>query len=105
MFVCLEESFTALLEKKVRLAESAKDSVCGHFQWLFTSHDNPGRVQPDGALRRVDKIGPINYKGLTTIWEEPTPAYYMYRQHYAHSAAGSVAGSSAASTPSAASIR
>ncbi|MDE6002330.1 MAG: beta-galactosidase, partial [Prevotella sp.] len=78
-----EESFTALLETKARLAESAKDSVCGHFQWLFTSHDNPGRVQPDGALRRVDKLGPINYKGLATIWEEPTPAYYMYRNRYA----------------------
>ena len=78
-----EESFTKLLETKARLAESAKDSVCGHFQWLFTSHDNPGRVQPDGALRRIDKIGPINYKGLTTIWEEPTPAYYMYQKRYA----------------------
>ena len=81
-----EESFTKLLETKARLAESAKDSVCGHFQWLFTSHDNPGRVQPDGAYRRIDKIGPINYKGLTTIWEEPTPGYYMYRQRYATSA-------------------
>ena len=78
-----EESFTQLLETKARLAESVSDSVCGHFQWLFASHDNPGRVQPDGALRRIDKIGPINYKGLTTIWEEPTPAYYMYRHRYA----------------------
>ena len=113
-----EESFTALLEKKARLAEqayyaqplsslqgndpvmgavappaafivgdgSAVDpplGVCGHFQWIFSSHDNPGRTQPDGALRRIDKIGPINYKGLTTIWEEPTPAYYMYQQRYA----------------------
>ncbi len=77
-----EENFTHLLETKARLADSARDSVCGHFQWLFTSHDNPGRVQPDGAYRRVDKIGPINYKGLTTIWEEPTPAYYMYRRRY-----------------------
>ena len=74
-----EESFTKLLETKARHAERAKDSVCGHFQWLFASHDNPGRTQPDGALRRIDKIGPINYKGLTTIWEEPTPAYYMYK--------------------------
>lgn len=89
-----EESFTALLEKKARLAEQAfsvvggspvdTTSVCGHFQWLFTSHDNPGRIQPDGALRRIDKVGPVNYKGLTTIWEEPTQAYYMYRQRYAH---------------------
>lgn len=92
-----EESFTALLEKKARLAEQAFTAgcdsvatnttsglgVCGHFQWLFASHDNPGRVQPDGAYRRIDKIGPINYKGLTTIWEEPTPAYYMYRNRYA----------------------
>ena len=77
-----EESFTKLLETKARLAESAQDSVCGHFQWLFVSHDNPGRNQPDGAYRRIDKIGPINYKGLATIWEEPTPAYYMYRERY-----------------------
>ena len=88
-----EESFTALLEKKARLAEQAfnvgcdsvatnNNGVCGHFQWIFSSHDNPGRNQPDGALRRIDKIGPINYKGLTTIWEEPTPAYYMYRNRY-----------------------
>ena len=77
-----EESFTRLLETKARLADSAKDSVCGHFQWIYISHDNPGRVQPDGAYRRIDKIGPINYKGLATIWEEPTPAYYMYRQRY-----------------------
>jgi predicted GH43/DUF377 family glycosyl hydrolase len=81
-----EESFTELLNLKARLAEKAfadttGQGVCGHFQWLFTSHDNPGRTQPDGALRRIDKIGPINYKGLTTIWEEPTPTYYMYRQH------------------------
>ena len=73
-----EESFTALLQLKARLAEHAADSVCGHFQWLLTSHDNPGRKQPDGAYRRIDKIGPINYKGLLTIWEEPTMAYYMY---------------------------
>ncbi|MBQ9656603.1 MAG: beta-galactosidase [Prevotella sp.] len=78
-----EENFTALLEKKALLAEKAfRDSlgVCGHFQWIFNTHDNPGRVQPDGALRRIDKIGPVNYKGLVTTWEEPTPAYYMYRQ-------------------------
>lgn len=77
-----EESFTKLLETKARLAESAQDSVCGHFQWLFVSHDNPGRNQPDGAYRRIDKIGPINYKGLATVWEEPTPAYYMYCERY-----------------------
>ena len=97
-----DESFTALLEKKARLAEQAfsvgcdsvatnNKGVCGHFQWIFSSHDNPGRNQPDAALRRIDKIGPLNYKGLTTIWEEPTPAYYMYRQRYAATTPGASA--------------
>ena len=97
-----EESFTALLEKKARLAEQAfsvgcdsvatnNKGVCGHFQWIFSSHDNPGRNQPDAALRRIDKIGPLNYKGLTTIWEEPTPAYYMYCQRYAATTPGASA--------------
>lgn len=78
-----EEQSTQLLMTKARLAEEARDSVCGHFQWIFASHDNPGRVQPDGAYRRIDKIGPINYKGLVTIWEEPSQAYYAYRHRYA----------------------
>lgn len=77
-----EEKYLGLLEKKVVLAESAKDSVCGQFHWLLVSHDNPGRRQPDEALRRVDKVGPFNYKGLFTIWDQPVDAYYMYQRHY-----------------------
>jgi hypothetical protein len=80
-----EDKFCELMGKKARLAEKAKDSVCGHFQWIFITHDNPGRVQPDGAYRRVDKIGPVNYKGLATIWEQPTKGYYMYRHMYVKS--------------------
>lgn len=71
-----------LLEKKIKLAESVKDSVCGQFQWIFSSHDNPGRRQPDEMHRAVDKVGPFNYKGLVSPWEEPTDAYYMYRANY-----------------------
>lgn len=77
-----EEKFCDILMKKVHLAEQVKDSICGHFQWLLTSHDNPGRRQPDEALRRVDKVGPFNHKGLFTIWDQPTDAYYLYQQHY-----------------------
>ena len=77
-----EERATDILETKVRLAESVADSVCGHFQWIFATHDNPGRVQPDGAWRMADKIGPVNFKGLTTVWEQPTDAYFMYRSNY-----------------------
>ena len=77
-----EDTFVSLLSKKAMLAESAKDCVCGHFQWLFVSHENPGRVQPDEAFRRIDKVGPFNYKGLLTPWEQPTEGFYWYRNHY-----------------------
>lgn len=77
-----EDAFVSLLGKKAMLAERARDSVCGHFQWLFVSHENPGRVQPDEAYRRIDKVGPFNYKGLLTPWEQPTEGFYWYRNHY-----------------------
>ncbi len=77
-----EDRMNLLLEKKIRLAESVKDSCCGQFQWIFSSHDNPGRKQPDEGYRVIDKVGPFNYKGLVTPWEEPLDVYYMYRANY-----------------------
>lgn len=77
-----EDRFTQLMEKKVRLAESVKDSVAGHFFWLLTSHDNPGRVQGGEGLRELDRVGPVNYKGMLTPWEEPTDVFYMFRSNY-----------------------
>jgi beta-galactosidase len=78
-----EDRFAQLMELKVRLAESAKDQTAGHFFWLLTSHDNPGRVQGGEGQRELDRIGPVNYKGLLTPWEEPTDAFYMFRASYA----------------------
>ena len=78
-----EDRMTQLMEQKIRLAESVKDSIAGQFFWLLTSHDNPGRVQGGEGLRELDRIGPVNYKGLFTPWEEPTDAFYMYRSNYA----------------------
>lgn len=78
-----EESALNILSTKAMLAESAKDSVCGHFQWPFVSHDNPGRTQPDESVRMIDKVGPFNYKGLLTPWEEPTSLYWWYHNRYA----------------------
>lgn len=77
-----EERMCTLMETKVRRAEQVRDSVCGHFQWIYSSHDNPGRRQPDEAYRMIDKVGPFNYKGLVTPWEEPTDVYYMYKANY-----------------------
>jgi len=71
-----------ILETKIKLANQTKDSVCGQFQWIYSSHDNPGRRQPDEMYRLIDKVGPFNYKGLVSPWEEPTDAYYMYKANF-----------------------
>ncbi|OCX53036.1 glycoside hydrolase [Mucilaginibacter sp. PPCGB 2223] len=71
-----------LLETKIRLAESVKDKSAGQFLWVLSSHDNPGRVQAGEGYRELDRIGPINYKGLLTPWGEPTDAFYLYRANY-----------------------
>ncbi|MFC2136956.1 malectin domain-containing carbohydrate-binding protein [Bacteroidota bacterium] len=77
-----ENRMVDLMEMKVRLAESVKDKCCGQFQWLLSSHDNPGRIQNGEGLRDIDRIGPVNYKGLLTPWGEPLDVYYMYRANY-----------------------
>ena len=84
-----EDRMTTLMETKVRLAESVRDEVSGHFHWLFTTHSNPGRnigeqgEQTRDGIRELDQIGPANNKGLLSIWGEPLDAYYMYRSNYA----------------------
>jgi beta-galactosidase len=77
-----EDRMTRLMEMKIRLAEAVKDSCAGQFMWLLSSHDNPGRAQSGEGFRELDRIGPVNYKGLLTPWEEPLDAYYMYRSNY-----------------------
>ncbi|MFD2287701.1 malectin domain-containing carbohydrate-binding protein [Pedobacter petrophilus] len=78
-----ENKMTDLMETKVRLAETVKDKTAGHFFWLYSSHDNPGRVQGGEGLRDLDRIGPVNYKGMFTPWEEPTDVFYLFRANYA----------------------
>ena len=73
-----EEHQCALLHAKLSQAYENRDRLCGQFQWILASHDNPGRQQPDEFLRTIDKVGPFNYKGLLTATWEPTEAYYLY---------------------------
>lgn len=80
--VLSENRFSQLMEIKVREAESVKDKIAGQFNWLFASHENPGRSQNGEGFRDIDKVGPVNYKGLFSIWGEPLDAYYMYRANY-----------------------
>lgn len=78
-----EDRMVQLLELKMHLSDSVKNKTAGHFMWLLTSHDNPGRVQGGEGYREIDRIGPVNYKGLLTPWEEPLDAFYLYRSNYA----------------------
>lgn len=78
-----ENHMAELMETKIRLADSVRNEVAGHFFWLYNSHDNPGRVQGGEGLRDLDRIGPVNYKGMFTPWEEPTDAFYLFRSNYA----------------------
>jgi len=77
-----EEHHNQLLAIKLREAWRVQKLVAGHFHWLFYSHENPGRSQSgegfDGNLR----IGPVNYKGLYTLWGEPTDALYLFKSFY-----------------------
>lgn len=77
-----EDRMSLLMEMKIKQAESVKDRVCGQYQWIYSSHDNPGRIQNDEGYREIDRIGPFNYKGLVTPWEEPLDVYYMYKSNY-----------------------
>ncbi|HXD78213.1 MAG TPA: glycoside hydrolase N-terminal domain-containing protein [Puia sp.] len=77
-----EERMDRLMELKIRLADSVRDEVAGHFMWLFSSHDNPGRVQSGEGFRELDRVGPVNYKGLLTSWGEPVDMFYCYRAHF-----------------------
>lgn len=77
-----EERMTRMMETKLRLAEKVKHNNTGHFHWLLYSHENPGRTQSGEGVREIDRIGPVNYKGLFTLWGEPTDVFYMYRSNY-----------------------
>lgn len=80
-----ESSMTAILETKARLGQSVSDKVVGDFVWLLGTHENPGRqMRADGlqiaeGIRPLERIGPVNNKGLMTLWGEPLDAYYMLR--------------------------
>jgi beta-galactosidase len=77
-----EDRMVQLMEMKIRLADSVSKKCYGQFFWLLSSHDNPARVQNGEGFRNIDRIGPVNYKGLLTSWGEPTDAFYMYRSNF-----------------------
>lgn len=83
-----EDRMAALMETKVRLADTVREQAIGHFAWPLVTHNNPGRnigsklQQASDGIREWDRIGPANNKGLLTIWGEPLDVYYMYRSNF-----------------------
>ena len=83
-----EERMLAVMEQKVRLAESVAGNSVGQFAWLLLTHENPGRLmRKDGTqifdgIRDLQHVGPANNKGLFTLWGEPLDVFYMYRSNY-----------------------
>ncbi|MFV0378134.1 MAG: malectin domain-containing carbohydrate-binding protein [Mangrovibacterium sp.] len=77
-----EDRFNLLMESKIRLAEKAGDRICGQYHWLLNSHENPGRTQGGEGLRELDRVGPINYKGIISAWGEPLDGFYLFRSNY-----------------------
>ncbi len=80
-----EDRFNLLMESKIRLAEKAGDRICGQYHWLLNSHENPGRTQGGEGTRELDRLGPVNYKGLISAWGEMLDGWYMYRANYVSS--------------------
>ena len=87
-----EDRADAIYATKIRLAESIRDQVPGHFHWLLATHENPGRTigskgqQGSDGWAELDRVGPANNKGLLTLWGEPTDAFYLFRASYAPAA-------------------
>jgi hypothetical protein len=84
-----ESRHDALLALKIRLAESVRGEVPGHFHWLLVTHENPGRTigsrgqQGSDGWAPLDRLGPANNKGNFTLWGEPTDAFFLFRASYA----------------------
>ncbi len=87
-----ESRADAIYATKIRLAESIREQVPGHFHWLLATHENPGRAigskgqQGTDGWAELDRLGPANNKGLLTLWGEPTDAFYLFRASYVSAA-------------------
>ena len=74
-----EEHQARIFYEKLMRAWQARDKVCGQFLWTFFPHENPGRsARIEEAYRVIDKIGPVNHKGIYSAWGRRVEAWYLY---------------------------
>ena len=74
-----EEHQARVFYEKLMRAWKARDRVCGQFLWTFFPHENPGRTaRIEEGYRVIDKIGPVNHKGIYSAWGRRVEAWYLY---------------------------
>lgn len=78
-----EEHAAHVLWQKALRGWDVRDYACGHFLWTFYGHESPGRLNTnvDDGYRLIDKVGPLNPKGIYTLWGRRVAAWYMYRAY------------------------
>ena len=87
-----EEHQARVLYEKLMRGWKARDKVCGHLLWTFFSHCNPGRdSRVEEGYREIDKIGPVNMKGLYTLDGRRVEAWYLYLAFGRHFEKGDLA--------------
>ena len=80
-----EEHMARILYEKLMRAWKARDRVCGQILWTFFSHRNPGRsANIEDGYREIDKIGPVNMKGIYTLSGRRVEAWYLYYAYGQH---------------------
>ena len=85
-----EEHQARILYEKLMRGWMAHDRACGHVLWTFFSHQKTGHpgVPIDEGYREIDKVGPVNTKGLYTLAGRRVEAWYLYYAYGAHLRAG-----------------
>ena len=84
-----EEHHARILCEKLMRGWRARDRVCGQLQWpLFTHEDPGGSANAAEGYRVIDKIGPVNFKGIYSIWGQRTVSWYVYYAYGRHLASG-----------------
>jgi len=80
-----EEHMARILYEKLMRAWKVRDKVCGQILWTFFTHRNPGRDRrADEAYREIDKVGPVNHKGIYTLSGRRVEAWYLYYAYGFH---------------------
>lgn len=85
-----EEHAAHVLWQKALRGWDVRDHVCGQLLWTYYGHESPGRLNTnvDDGYRLIDKVGPLNPKGIYTLWGRRVAGWYMFRAYGEYFKAG-----------------